>query len=146
MLVCKHKGADIVVLSRNEHCPPHVHVGQSGWEARFTFSFCHNGVDLWDVVPDHKAPHESILEALRQVIEAPANLSKARTLWWAIHSSTSVKICLDNKYWDLASNIAVDGKDAKVAMPQIQSATYDPSREETTLTFAGGVGPLRIDL
>jgi hypothetical protein len=51
MKVCTHQGLQMAVLTRNEHCPPHVHVGSVDWEARFEFSFWHNGVRLWDVVP-----------------------------------------------------------------------------------------------
>ena len=46
MKVCSHKGLVIAVLTRNEHCPPHVHVGAARWDARFLFSFWHNGVRL----------------------------------------------------------------------------------------------------
>ncbi len=92
------------------------------------------------------APSESVLEELRLVIEKPANLRKARQYWWTIHSSTSIKICLDNKYWDPVNNEEVDGKSAKKGMPQIQSATYEPASAETILTFAGDAEPLRIKL
>jgi len=146
MLICKHKGMTIAVLTRNEHCPPHVHVGNNDWDARFKFSFWHNSVDLWDVEPNHKAPAESVLEELRLVIENPVNLRKARQCWWTIHSSTFIKTCLDNKYWDPINNEEIDGKNATAGTPQIQLATYDPANDETTLTFAGGAAPLRIKL
>ena len=42
MKVCSHKGLLIAVLTRNEHCPPHVHVGSANWDARFLFSFWHS--------------------------------------------------------------------------------------------------------
>lgn len=46
MKVCSHKGLVIAVLTRNVHCPPHVHVGTTKWNARFLFSFWHDGVRL----------------------------------------------------------------------------------------------------
>ena len=51
MKVCIYNGLVIAILTRNEHCPPHVHVGPQEWDARFEFSFWHNGVRLWDVEP-----------------------------------------------------------------------------------------------
>jgi hypothetical protein len=49
MNVCRYKGFSLVVMLRDEHCPPHVHVDAGTWSARFRFSFWHNGVELWDV-------------------------------------------------------------------------------------------------
>ncbi len=51
MKVFVYKGYAVVVMLRDEHCPPHVHVDGGRWSARFRFSFWHNGVELWDVVP-----------------------------------------------------------------------------------------------
>ena len=136
---------DIAVLTRNEHCPPHVHVGHNGWDARFSFSFWHNSVNLWDVNPENMAPSKSVLEELRLIIEDPVNLRKARHCWWRVHSST-LKICLNNKYWDPDNGEEVDGKSARTGMPQIQSAMYNAARDVTTLTFVGGEEPLEIQL
>jgi hypothetical protein len=44
------QGLAMVVMLRDEHCPPHVHVDGGRWSARFKFSFWHNGVELWDVI------------------------------------------------------------------------------------------------
>jgi len=82
MKVCTHKGLVIAVLTRNEHCPPHVHVGAAEWDARFLFSFWHNGVRLWDVIPVQNEPGVIVLEALRQTLKQPAHLRRARELWW----------------------------------------------------------------
>jgi hypothetical protein len=35
----------------DEHRPSHMHVGAAEWDARFLFSFWHNGVRLWGVIP-----------------------------------------------------------------------------------------------
>jgi hypothetical protein len=48
MQVCMHSGILLAVLTRNVHCPPHVHVGSDKWEARFEFSFWHDSVTLLD--------------------------------------------------------------------------------------------------
>ncbi|WP_279117234.1 hypothetical protein, partial [Acidithiobacillus thiooxidans] len=82
MKVCTHRGLLIAVLTRNEHCPPHVHVGTSDWNARFEFSFWHNGVRLWDVMPIQESPSAGLLEEIRQAIRRAENLHCARKLWW----------------------------------------------------------------
>lgn len=69
MKVCVHHGLVIAVLTRNEHCPPHVHVGTEQWDARFEFSFWHHGVRLWDVLPAQNTPSAALLEGLRQVLK-----------------------------------------------------------------------------
>jgi hypothetical protein len=81
MRVCSHKGLVIAVLARNEHCPPHVHVGTAQWDARFLFSFWHNGVRLWDVTPAQNEPNVAVLEELRHVLKQPAHLRRARECW-----------------------------------------------------------------
>ena len=83
MKVCKHAGLTIAVLTRNEHCPPHVHVGTEKWDARFQFSFWHNGVRLWDVMPAQNEPSAAVLEGLRLALKQPAHLRRARDLWWS---------------------------------------------------------------
>ena len=66
MKVFMPQGLVLAVLTRNEHWPPHVHVGPSEWVARFELSFWHNGVRLWDVVPAQNQPSVVVLERLRQ--------------------------------------------------------------------------------
>jgi hypothetical protein len=46
MRVCAHRRLVFAVLTLDEHCPPHVHVGTDKWEARFEFSFWDNSVRL----------------------------------------------------------------------------------------------------
>ncbi|MET0323397.1 MAG: DUF4160 domain-containing protein [Duganella sp.] len=132
-------------MTRDEHCPPHVHVGRDNWNARFLFSFCRNEVDLWDVTPVHMTPSASVLEDLRRIIEKSVNLRKARQCWWQVHSG-KLRTCLSNKYWDTLALEEVDGKNAKSGMLQIQSESYDPASQRTTLTFVGGGESLEIQL
>lgn len=96
MKVCSHKGVQVAVLTRNEHCPPHVHAGTPAWDARFEFSFWHNGVRLWDVSPAQNEPNAAVLEALRQVLKQSQVLHRARTLWWRSRGT----LCLERQHWD----------------------------------------------
>lgn len=73
MKVCEHRGLVVAVLTRNEHCPPHVHVGTDDWDARFEFSFWHDGVRLWDVLPAQNMPSVALLQELRQALKQAAN-------------------------------------------------------------------------
>ena len=95
MRVCVCRGLVMAVLTRNEHCPPHAHVGTDRWDARFEFSFWHNGVRLWDVLAAQNMPSASLLEELRQVLKQGVNLQRARRLWW----SSRQTLCLDNQQW-----------------------------------------------
>lgn len=142
MKVCSHNGQDIAVLTRNEHCPPHVHAGTAKWDARFLFSFWHNGVRLWDVTPARNEPNASVREELRQVLKLHANLRKARALWW----SSRQTVCLENQYWDSADEEVVVRKDRRPGTLAIQSASFDPQTYKAVLQLAGQASALEIEL
>lgn len=143
MKICTYKGLLMAVLTRNEHCPPHVHVGSARWEARFEFSFSHNGVRLWDVVPVHKQPTVAVLEGLRQALKKPANLHHARACWWASVQS----VCLVNQCWDgLAQQVVSPQAKAAQGRALIESASFDVQRYCTILQLKGASSPVEIEL
>lgn len=142
MKVCTHKGLDIVVLTRNEHCPPHVHVGTEKWDARFQFSFWHNGVRLWDVAPAQNEPTAAVLEGLRQSLKLPQHLRRARELWWSSRQS----VCLENQQWNVTSEDVVSPKECRPGALDIVSARFDAQGYRTLLQLAGQPSPLEIEL
>lgn len=132
----------IAILTRNEHCPPHVHVGTDKWEARFEFSFWHNGVSLWDVVPEQNQPTVAVLESLRQAIKKPANLRRAREIWW----NSLKRVCLVNQRWDTGADEVVSAKDQRPGACVIEAARFDAQAYKTVLQLAGHSSPLEIEL
>ena len=142
MKVCMHQGLVIAVLTRNEHCPPHVHVGTEKWDARFEFSFWHNGVRLWDVVPARNQPTVALLEAVRQTIKQPANLRRAREVWW----NSLQRVCLVNQRWDAAVGEVVATAERRSSARQIQAARFDAQAYKTVLELAGRSSPVEIAL
>lgn len=142
MKICTHRGLLIAVLTRNEHCPPHVHVGSAQWEARFEFSYWHNGVRLWDVVPVQKKPTVAILESLRQVLQKPANLRRARACWWQSMES----VCLVNQWWDEARQEAGASPEKRLSAKVVQTAHFDVPRYRTVLQLKGASSPVEIEL
>lgn len=142
MKVCTHHGHDLVILTRNEHCPPHIHVGSTKWAARFTFSFWENHVQLWDVVPEQNMPSTSILDALQTTLAEPANLRKARELWWKALGS----VCLDNKYWDTKKNEVIETKGRRTNAEQIHSALFHPKTYRTTFLISPSEQEVEIQL
>lgn len=142
MRVCSHKGYVIAVLTRNEHCPPHVHVGTREWNARFLFSFWHNGIRLWDVIPAKNEPCSRVLEELRQIIKRRSNLRKAREYWWRSRKT----LCLENQAWDLESGEVVAPRHDRLGTTPILSALFDVQTYTTKLRLAGYPAPLEIEL
>lgn len=142
MKVCVHRGLVIAVLTRNEHCPPHAHAGTDKWDARFEFSFWHDGVRLWDVLPAQNVPSAPLLEELRQVLKQGVNLKRARELWW----SSRQTMCLDNQQWDTAAQEVVSPRAKRPGALDIQSGHFDASRYRTVLKLAGQTLPLEIQL
>jgi hypothetical protein len=142
MKVCAHRDLVIAILTRNEHSPPHVHAGTDKWDARFQFSFWHNGVQLWDVVPTRHAPSASLLEALREVLKRRANLRRARKLWWRACQTA----CLENLQWDPIELAVVSPKDHRTGALAIRSAHFDTTTNRTLLLLADQLMPLEIQL
>ena len=142
MKVCVHRDLVLAVLTRNEHCPPHAHVGTDQWDARFQFSFWHNGVQLLDVVPTRDAPSASLLEELRLVLRRRANLKRARILWWRACES----VCLENQQWDPRELEVVAPKSRRAGALVISSARFDPASNRTVLKLADQLMPLEIQL
>jgi hypothetical protein len=142
MRVCAHKGLVIAVLTRNEHCPPHAHAGTADWDARFLFSFWHNGVRLWDVIPARNEPTADLLEALRQTLRQKDNLRRARELWWRSRQT----VCLENQQWDGVEEEAVSPGQRRSGALAIQSARFDALGYKTILRLAGQSGLVEIEL
>jgi hypothetical protein len=134
MRVCAHSGFVFAVLTRDEHCPPHAHVGTDQWEARFEFGFWDNSVRLWDVVPARRSPSASLLEELRQVLKKPANLKKARELWWKSRQT----VCLENQHWDASAQAVVSPSARRPRAVAILAAHFDARKYRTALTLANG--------
>jgi len=142
MKVCIYNGLVIAVLTRNEHCPPHVHVGTDKWEARFEFSFWHNDVRLWDVVPAQNQPTVAVLEDLRQEIKLPAHLRRAREIWWSCLQT----VCMVNQLWDIDADEVVSAKDRRPGARAIEAARFEAKAFKTVLHLAGQSSPLEIEL
>lgn len=140
MKVCHHRGMLVAVLTRNEHCPPHVHVGTDKWNARFLFSFWHDGVRLWDVVPLRETPAATVLEEIRQVIKRPVNLRKARECWWLSMKT----LCLQNQQWDTQAHEIVASAYRRPGTLLITSSSFDPQQYKTVLYLSGCPDPLEI--
>lgn len=132
----------MAVLTRNEHCPPHVHVGSADWEARFEFSFWHNGVRLLDVVPVKNQPSVAVLEGLRQDLKKPQHLRRARTCWW----QSLRAVCLVNQMWDVHEQEVVSPQDKRPGALLIQTAAFDTLSYQTVLQLKGASSPVEIQL
>lgn len=142
MRICTCRGLLVAVLTRNEHCPPHVHVGTDAWHARFEFSFWHNGVRLWDVMPIQDTPSAGLLEEIRQEVRKVENLYHARNRWWQSRQT----LCLDNLLWDPSAQEVVSPKGARPGTVRILSARFDVVQNMTILHLADQNLPLEIKL
>ncbi len=142
MKICTHKGLVLAVLTRNEHCPPHLHTGTDKWDARFEFSFWHQSVRLWDVTPAKNQPSARLLEELRQTVKEPHNLRKARELWWSAMQS----VCLIHQCWDAAAQEVVAVRHKRAGAVLIQAARFDIQDYKTVLQLAGRSNSVEIAL
>lgn len=132
MKVAEYNGMRIAVLSRDEHCPPHVHVDGGDWAARYTFAFWHNGVRLWDAVPNtgRVMRHDAgIVAAIKEALPA------VRARWVDVMND----ICLGNQVWvEKRRNIIPPAKALFDAGVTIYHGTYDRDQRHTVLQLADG--------
>lgn len=142
MKICSYKGLSVRIMLRDEHCPPHAHVQAGAWSARFKFSFWHNNVELWDVVPLSRRPPAAVLEGLRQSFKQPVHLLRARGIWWRKLQT----VCLDNQLWDWRSNEVVVVKGIVSTANMIETAHYVPETNMTQLSLIGTDAGVEIEL
>jgi hypothetical protein len=142
MKLFSYKGLSVVIMLRDEHCPPHAHVDAGAWSARFKFSFWHNGVELWDVVPHSNRPPIAVLEGLRHVLRQPAHLRRARTIWWERLNT----VCLDHQIWDWRTSEVLVVKRIASTTDMICSACYEPETNKTLLALFGASEGVEIKL
>jgi hypothetical protein len=142
MKICSYKGLVMVVMLRDEHCPPHVHVDGGRWSARFKFSFWHNGVELWDVIPYARRPPLAVLEGLRQELKQTAHLQRARTIWWTRIQTA----CLDNQLWDWQAEEVLATKRPGSTTYLIESARYELEGNKTLLGLVYAPDRVEIEL
>jgi hypothetical protein len=86
--------------TRDEHCPPHVHVENEAvpWEARLAFSFIGNAVRLMDADPIEDAPSMRTIDRIKLAIAS--NLPRCRVEWWVRVGTCRV----DNRWMQVSRN------------------------------------------
>ena len=134
MAIVAVRNIEVVVRTRNEHCPPHVHADctQDGWDARFKFSFLDDDVSFWDVRAKQKTPTVATLNQVGAAIYE--ELAVIRKRWWEVKATT----CLDNAFVYLSGkSMALRDTRLRDAV-QVVRASYDPSRSELFLELADG--------
>jgi hypothetical protein len=130
-------GLHVELRTRDEHCPPHVHVenDEVPWEARLAFSFIGNTIRLMDVDPIEDAPNTRTIDRIKAAIVN--NLPNCRAEWWARVGTC----CVDNRW----TRVSPDGTVTVLAKreagaAQIGRATYDPQADHVILIMKDGRG------
>jgi hypothetical protein len=135
----------VEMRTRDEHCPPHVHVENEEipWEARLGFSFVSDLVDLMDIDPIRGAPGTRTIDAIKSAIHA--NLPVCRATWWI----TVGTCCLDNRWVHISRSgtlTLLRGRTPDAI--QIRTTAFDPqgamvtliAKDLTTLRIQAGTG------
>jgi hypothetical protein len=129
---------EIVVRTRDEHCPPHIHADcrADGWSARFKFHFTSDEVEYWDIKPKgpRKPPSRSALVSIGEAVYG--NLAVIRERWWQALGD----VCLKNRYIDESKPglVFLDDHRPVPSAVQIRSVTYDPTTGELAVTLNDG--------
>ena len=128
-------GLYVELRTRDEHCPPHVHVENEEvpWEARLAFSFIDNVVRLMDVDPIEDAPSTRTIDRIKAAIAS--GLPKCRAEWWARVGTC----CVDNRWTQVSRDGTVTVLVRREAgAVQIGRANYDPQADQVTLIMKDG--------
>lgn len=127
--------AKAYLRTRDEHCPPHVHIGHKGqgWEAKIGFSYVSDQVTVMEVYSAQGRPTTATLNAV--LAEVSANLLRCREKWPQVVPD----LHLDNR-WVM---VAKDGKvkllqEYKPGARQIHTAEYAPAQNQVTLVMKDG--------
>ena len=122
-------GLFVELWTRDEHCPPHIHVENEAapWEAQLEFSFLTGAVRLMDIDPIAGAPAARTIDRIKAAIAA--KLPRCRSEWWTRIGTR----CLDNRW----IRIAHDGGITMLAgrekgATQIAATGYNPETEHVT--------------
>lgn len=142
MRVGAYKGYVISVFTRDEHCPPHVHVRGKEWDARFRFSFLDADVELWDVDPERRRPPAAVLVGICEAIAQQHYLARARRIWWEKLQT----VCLENHSWDWEAREVLQGLIIRRGVYVIARARHDVVRQKTIFNLVRAPGFVEIDL
>jgi hypothetical protein len=128
-------GLYVELRTRDEHCPPHVHVENEEvpWEARLAFSFIDNVVRLLDVDPIEDAPSTRTIDRIKAAIVS--GLPKCRAEWWTRVGTC----CVDNRWTQVSRGgpvIVLVRREAGAV--QIGRANYDAQADQVTLIMKDG--------
>lgn len=142
MKVCNHKGYRIAVLTRDEHCPPHVHVGTKDWDARFLFTFWHDGVPSGTSILPIRRRAQEFWRSYDKCSSVVQNLTRARECWWISRST----LCLENQGWDTDADEVASVRLDRPAVCPILSASFDPLAYTTRIRLSGHARLMEIAL
>ena len=123
-------GAKVVMLTRDEHCPAHVHAMNSSrkWEIKVFFAYADNDPDHWTFEIIKGTP---LAGQINDVIDAvEVNLNLCRELWWKINSD----VCLINKFVAI-SPFGILTKTSNGTGIKVAAANYLPAG--TQVSFRG---------
>lgn len=129
--------AKVVMRTRDEHCPAHVHAMNSSkkWEIKVFFAYADNDPDHLRVEILKGAP---LLKQVNDIIDAvKAHLDRCRQSWWTFVSD----ICLINQSLTI-SPTGVLTKTGIAAGTKVTAAQYQPTNR--SVAFRGLAMPAWI--
>jgi hypothetical protein len=125
----------VVIRTRDEHCPPHVHAENKAerWKARFQFTFLNDDVELSEVVPLRNKPSKAALDRIRVVVISQLDLCRS-TGWNFMRTA-----CLEN-IWVTADKNGhfVICSSKMTGAVQVRSAVYNPVNRVLQMTMVDG--------
>ncbi len=132
--IASFDGVEIRVMTRNEHCGPHVHAFHegNGWELKIFFSFA--GAEIVKVTLEAgRLPKQRVVQKCMDAVTD--NLDECRKQFW---EGVGLHCCLGNQYVTIDEHGCVRDATARTAGALlVQTASYVVSSGSLEFTVAG---------
>ena len=142
--IAEFDGIEVRVLTRDEHCEPHVHAFHEGkgWELKIYFSFVSDQIGKAELEAGTRPKQKVVQKCMDSVFE---NLDECRHQFWEATRHRDLHCCLGNQYVMIDQDGSACGATAQTpGAMRVNTAQYlanDKSIEFTvqgqTKTFTG---------
>lgn len=135
--IAEFDGIEIRVLTRNEHCDPHVHAFHEGegWELKIFFSFVSEAIGPIELEAGKRPKRPVVQNCVDAILD---NLDEARKQFWEATESRNLHCCLGNQYVRIDDDgyVVAAAKQSAGAM-LVKTARYVASSKALEFTVEG---------
>jgi len=130
-------GVEVRVLTRNEHCEPHVHAYHEGdgWELKIFFSYVTDQIGGVQLEAGTLPKRRVVQDCIDAVFD---KLDDCRAQFWEATESRDLYCCLKNQYVQITQNgFVVPAAPNVTGAMLVKTAKYLPDERSIEFSIAG---------